>query len=51
MKLSVVFLIATLFAQTPAYSQQYSVQGECYRNVEQYVPAYQTPDGRYVNWP
>ena len=49
MKLSVVLLTTVLFAQAPVYSQQYNVQNECYRNVEQYVPGYQTPEGRYVN--
>jgi hypothetical protein len=49
MKLPVVLLTAVLFTQTPVYSQQYNVQNECYRNVEQYIPGYQTPEGRYVN--
>ena len=49
MKLPAVFLTTVLFTQAPVYSQQYNVQNECYRNVEQYVPAYQTPEGRYVN--
>ena len=49
MKLSAVLLTTLIFSQVPAYSQQYNVQNECYRNVEQYVPGYQTPDGRYVN--
>lgn len=48
MKLSAVLLTATLFTQAPVYSQQYNVQDECYRNVEEYVPGYQTPSGRYV---
>jgi hypothetical protein len=48
MKLPVVLLTTTLFTQTPVYSQQYNVQNECYRNVEQYVPGYQTPDGQYI---
>ena len=48
MKLSAVLLTTLIFSQVPAYSQQYNVQNECYRNVEQYVPGYQTPDGRYV---
>ena len=49
MRLPVVLLTTFLFTQAPVYSQQYNVQDECYRNVEQYVPGYQTPDGRYVN--
>ena len=49
MRLPVFLLTTVLFTQAPVYSQQYNVQNECYRNVEQYVPAYQTPDGRYVN--
>ena len=32
-----------------ALAQQTNVQDECYRNTEQYVPAYTTPDGRYQN--
>ena len=48
MKLPVVLLTTVLFTQAPVYSQQYNVQDECYRNVEQYVPGYQTPSGRYV---
>jgi hypothetical protein len=49
MKLPSVLLTILFFSQTPAYSQQYNFQNECYSNVEQYVPAYQTPDGRYVS--
>jgi hypothetical protein len=49
MKLSAVLLSTFILSQLPAHSQQYNIQNECYRNVEQYVPAYQTPDGRYVN--
>jgi len=49
MKLQAVLLSTILLSQLPAHSQQYNVQDECYRNVEQYVPGYQTPDGRYVN--
>lgn len=30
-------------------AQQYNVQDECYRNTEQYIPGYTTPDGRYQN--
>ena len=30
-----------------ARAQQTNVQDECYRNTEQYIPAYTTPDGRY----
>ena len=48
MKLQVVLLSTLLFSQIPAYSQQYQVRDECYRNVEQYVPGYSTPSGRYV---
>ena len=49
MKLQVVLLSTLLFSQVPAYSQQYQVRDECYRNVEQYIPGYTTPDGRYVS--
>ena len=31
----------------PANAQAYSVQDECYRNTEQYIPGYTAPDGRY----
>jgi hypothetical protein len=34
---------------TDAGAQQTSVQDECFRNTEQYIPAYITPDGRYQN--
>jgi hypothetical protein len=30
-------------------AQQYNVMDECYRNAEQYIPGYTTPDGRYQN--
>ncbi len=49
MKLQAVLLSAFLLTPTTAFSQQYNVRDECYRNVEQYIPGYQTPDGRYVN--
>ena len=49
MKNATLFLTLILSSHVPAYSQQYNVQNECYRNVEQYVPGYQTPDGRFVN--
>jgi hypothetical protein len=32
-----------------AGAQQTNVQDECYRNTEQYIPGYTTPDGRYEN--
>jgi len=48
MKLQAILVGTILFLQVPVHSQQVNVQDECYRNVEQYVPAYQTPDGRYV---
>ena len=48
MKLQAVLLSTILISQLPAYSQQYNVRDECYRNVEQYIPGYTTPDGRYV---
>lgn len=48
MKLQVVLLSTLLFSQVPAYSQQYQVRDECYRNVEQYIPGYNAPDGRYI---
>ena len=48
MKLQAVLLFTLTFSQIPAYAQQYAVQDECYRNVEQYLPGYSTPDGRYV---
>lgn len=48
MKLQAVLLSSILITQLPAHSQYYNVQDECYRNVEQYFPGYQTPDGRYV---
>jgi hypothetical protein len=47
MKLNAVLLSTLLFAPFPAHSQQYNVRDECYRNVEQYIPGYTSPDGRY----
>lgn len=47
MKLVVVFL-STILSQSPAFSQQVVMQDECYRNVEEYVPGYTTPEGSYV---
>ena len=38
----------TMFSTPPVFAQQYNVVGECYRNVEQYIPAYNTPNGGYV---
>jgi hypothetical protein len=49
MKLRVILLPIILLSSIPAHSQQVYIQNECYRNVEQYIPAYQTPDGRYVS--
>lgn len=49
MRLQVILLSTLLFSQLPSYSQQYQVRDECYRNIEQYVPGYTTPDGRYVS--
>jgi hypothetical protein len=37
-----------LLISPPVSAQQYTVTGECYRNVEQYIPSYTTPDGRYI---
>jgi len=48
MKLQAFLLTMALLSHLPAHSQQVYVQDECYRNVEQYIPPYQTPDGRYV---
>jgi hypothetical protein len=48
MKKFVIFCSTTLFLTPPVFAQQYNVTGECYRNVEQYIPAHNTPDGRYV---
>jgi len=49
MKFQASLLLALLLMPSSAFSQQYNVRDECYRNVEQYIPGYQTPDGRYVN--
>lgn len=49
MKPQAILISVLLFSQVPAYSQQVSVQNECYRNVEEYIPPYQTPDGRYIS--
>lgn len=49
MKLTAALFTTALLFQLPAPSQQVNVRGECYRNVEEYIPGYNTPDGRYVN--
>jgi hypothetical protein len=49
MKLSVIFLSSILILPTPAVAQNATVYGECYRNVEEYLPGYYTSDGTYVS--
>jgi hypothetical protein len=49
MKLSVIFLSSILILPTPAVAQNATVYGECYRNVEEYLPGYYTSDGTFVS--
>lgn len=48
MKTPLIIVFSSIFLTPPVFAQQYNVTGECYKNVEQYIPAYNTPDGRYV---
>ena len=49
MKLSSIFLSSILFLPAPVFAQSTTVYGECYRNVEEYLPGYYTPDGTFVS--
>lgn len=48
MKLSVIFLSTLLVLPTPVVAQTSTVYGECYKNVEEYLPGYYTSDGTYI---
>lgn len=49
MKLPLILLSSLLILPTPVVAQTSTVYGECYRNVEEYLPGYYTSDGTYVS--
>lgn len=49
MKLPLILLSSLLVLPTPVIAQTATVYGECYRNVEEYLPGYYTSDGTYVS--
>jgi hypothetical protein len=49
MKLPLIILSSILILPTPAVAQNATVYGECYRNVEEYLPGYYTSDGSFVS--
>jgi hypothetical protein len=49
MKLPLILLSSILILPTPAVAQNATVYGECYRNVEEYLPGYYTSDGSFVS--
>ena len=49
MKLPLIILSSILILPTPAVAQTATVYGECYRNVEEYLPGYYTSDGSFVS--
>ena len=49
MKLPLIILSSILILPTPVAAQTSTVYGECYRNVEEYVPGYYTSDGTFVS--
>ena len=49
MKLPLILLSSLLVLPTPVVAQNATVYGECYRNVEEYLPGYYTSDGTYVS--
>jgi hypothetical protein len=48
MKLPLIILSSILILPTPVVAQNATVYGECYRNVEEYLPGYYTSDGTFV---
>ena len=48
MKSSAFLLSFLFFIPASVNAQQMNVRDECYRNTEEYIPGYTTPDGRYV---
>jgi hypothetical protein len=49
MKFALILLSSLLIVPTPTIAQTATVYGECYRNVEEYLPGYYTSDGTYVS--
>lgn len=49
MKLPLIILSSILILPTPVVAQNATVYGECYRNVEEYLPGYYTSSGTYVS--
>ena len=49
MKLPLILLSSILILPTSAVAQNATVYGECYRNVEEYLPGYYTSSGTYVS--
>ena len=49
MKLPLILLSSLLVLPTPVVAQNATVYGECYKNVEEYLPGYYTSDGTYVS--
>ena len=48
MKLPLILLSALLVLPAPVVAQNATVYGECYKNVEGYLPGYYTSSGTYV---
>ena len=48
MKLPLIILSSILILPAPAVAQNATVYGECYKNVEEYLPGYYTSSGTYV---
>ena len=48
MKLSVIFLSTLLVLPTPVVAQNATVYGECYKNIEEYLPGYYTSEGTFM---
>ena len=49
MKLLLIILSTILILPAPVVAQNATVYGECYRNVEEYLPGYYTSDGTFVS--
>lgn len=48
MKFQVFLISLLLIPPIPAVAQSVRVYGECYRNIEEYVPGYYTSSGQFV---
>ena len=49
MKFQVFLISLLLIPPIPAVAQSVRVYGECYRNIEEYVPGYYTSSGQYMS--